>query len=228
MQTPTAQRKCITVSKSKEDRIKYIMIMMKYYANMFSDDTTTKVGAVFIDDNFQILAVGTNHSLYKMDFNHKDNIFIDTYLKNNEIPNTKPKQKKKYQYIEHAERNAIFNATNNHISLKDSICITTLVPCVDCAKAIISVGVKEVYTFCPSGPNSWADIYVKSKELFELSNIKSTILKITSNDLEKVNIGTCGWETSSLNNETNLAKGGFQKHRSHKKRKSRIHKTYRK
>ena len=228
MQTPTAQSKCITVSKSKEDRIKYIMIMMKYYANMFSDDTTTKVGAIFIDDNFQILAVGTNHSLYKMDFNHKNNAFINTYLTNDKIPHTQPQQKKKYLYIEHAERNAIFNATNNHISLKDSICITTLVPCTECAKAIISVGAKEVYTFCPKGSSMWADMYIKSKELFELSNVKSTILKITSNDLEKVNIGACGWETDNLNNETNSTKGGFQKHTTHKKRKSKIRKTYRK
>jgi dCMP deaminase len=74
------------------------------------------------------------------------------------ITNNKNKNKfikpAKYDWIEHAERNAIFNALNNGVSLQGSICITTLVPCIDCTKAIISSGISKIYTFKPNDVDS--------------------------------------------------------------------------
>lgn len=44
----------------------------------------------------------------------------------------------------HAEANAIYNAALNGLSLRDSTLYVTLSPCMNCAKALIQVGVKKV------------------------------------------------------------------------------------
>lgn len=44
----------------------------------------------------------------------------------------------------HAESNAIYNAAHNGIRLKGSDIYCTLSPCINCARAIIQVGVERV------------------------------------------------------------------------------------
>lgn len=50
----------------------------------------------------------------------------------------------KYNYVEHAERNAIFNAARNGISTMGSKMYCPWFACVDCARAIIQAGIREV------------------------------------------------------------------------------------
>lgn len=50
----------------------------------------------------------------------------------------------KYSWVEHAERNAIFNAARRGNSTDGSIMICPWFACADCARAIIQAGVKEV------------------------------------------------------------------------------------
>lgn len=70
----------------------------------------------------------------------------------------------------HAEQNAVAFAALNGISLKDSIIYVTQSPCINCAKLIISSGIKEV-------------IYLKSyrltegKDFLQKHNIKITSLE---------------------------------------------------
>lgn len=45
----------------------------------------------------------------------------------------------------HAERNAIYFAAKEGYSLNDTTLYTTYSPCIDCAKAILSSGIKEVF-----------------------------------------------------------------------------------
>lgn len=60
-------------------------------------------------------------------------------------------------------------------------------PCIDCTKAIISVGVKEVYTFIPQDESTWKDNFEMSKKLFNEANINNIILNV------------CGWNDKDLN-----------------------------
>lgn len=50
----------------------------------------------------------------------------------------------KYNYTEHSERNAIFNAAREGIQLKGCTIFVNSTPCNDCARAIISSGIKHV------------------------------------------------------------------------------------
>ena len=48
--------------------------------------------------------------------------------------------------MEHAERNAIYNAALEGVSLKNStIYLTSGLPCMDCARGIVNSGIKTVY-----------------------------------------------------------------------------------
>jgi dCMP deaminase len=54
----------------------------------------------------------------------------------------------KYPYVEHAERNAIYNAVRNGVQLEGSVLYMYsekgYYPCADCARGIIQSGIKEV------------------------------------------------------------------------------------
>src|SRR3990167_1978828 len=49
-----------------------------------------------------------------------------------------------YKWGEHADRNAIYNAARNGEGLEGCKIYLPVHPCIDCARAIISVGIKEV------------------------------------------------------------------------------------
>jgi len=189
-----------------EDKaIKNLMILAKIYANMMSDDPDTRVGAIFINKDLQILSIGCNHSPYSMKLNATSDSNKNKFVR-----------PVKYDWIEHAERNAIYNALNNGVSLQGSICITTLVPCKECTKAIISSGISKVYTFKPNSLNSrWMDDFNKvSKLLFDKANIPYEFIDITSHDT-LINPNQYGWTPDNLYKYV----GGHKKLRNNKTKK---------
>ena len=50
----------------------------------------------------------------------------------------------KYMWIEHAERNAIYSAARIGVPLAGSRLVCQLLPCMDCGRAIIQVGLVEI------------------------------------------------------------------------------------
>ena len=51
----------------------------------------------------------------------------------------------KYYWFEHAERNAIYNAARIGVSLKKSTAyLTSGLPCMDCARALVQSGVVKI------------------------------------------------------------------------------------
>jgi dCMP deaminase len=50
----------------------------------------------------------------------------------------------KYLWIEHAERNAIYSAARRGVALNGGVIYVQLMPCADCARAIIQAGITEV------------------------------------------------------------------------------------
>ncbi len=93
-----------------------------------SKDPSTKVGAVIVKDR-RIVSTGYNG----IPRNVSDDL-IERYVKRPE----------KYKWVEHAERNAIYNAACEGTSTKDSTLYVTLSPCCDCARAIIQAGISRV------------------------------------------------------------------------------------
>ena len=62
------------------------------------------------------------------------------------IENTSERQARplKYQYFEHAERNAIYNAGREGKSCLGAKLYVNWLPCADCARGIIQVGITDV------------------------------------------------------------------------------------
>ena len=95
-----------------------------------SKDILTQIGAVIVGADKQIVSTGYNS-------------FPRNIVDDNEDRQVRPE---KYFWMEHAERNAIYNAALNGVSTKGtSIYLTCGIPCSDCARGIINAGIKKVY-----------------------------------------------------------------------------------
>ena len=117
-----------------EKQDKYFKLA-QYFAETFSKDNSTKVGAIFLaPKTLQILSTG---------YNGMPRGFDESLDKRWERP-------LKYLYVEHAERNAIYNACRNGTSLDGSICFVTMFPCSDCMRGLIQSGVKIIVTKEPN------------------------------------------------------------------------------
>jgi len=129
-----------------------------------SIDPDSKFGCIAVSDSNSILSTGYNGP--------------PRYVNDDKIPLTRPK---KYIYIEHAERNCIYNAARNGVSLMDSTFYVTGVCCVDCLRGIYQVGAIRV-VMRPIEPSStkqsWFDFidfigqYMKIEYFMEEEDIK--------------------------------------------------------
>ena len=95
-----------------------------------SKDPSTQVGACIIDEENRILSTGYNG--------------FPKGCSDDDFPWNRDESagETKYQYVVHAELNAILNASGKNLS--GSRLYVGLFPCNECAKAIIQSGIKEV------------------------------------------------------------------------------------
>jgi dCMP deaminase len=115
-----------------------------------SKDQSTQIGAVVVGEGKNVLSTGYNSFPRGLD---------DSLQERQERP-------EKYFWMEHAERNAIYNAALEGVSLKNStIYLTSGLPCMDCARGIVNSGIKVVWCkrVCTT----------KNKEKWEESQMKS-------------------------------------------------------
>ncbi len=111
-----------------------------------SKDPSTQVGACIVDENNRILSTGYNG--------------FPRGCSDDEFPWNRDESlgETKYQFVVHAELNAILNARGK--SLVGSRVYVGLFPCNECAKSIIQAGIREViylsdkYADTPSTQNS--------------------------------------------------------------------------
>ena len=94
----------------------------------WSKDPSTKVGCVIIGPDKEIWSTGYNGFPRGVD---------DTI-------SSRKRRPIKYDFTEHAERNAIYNAGLYGASVKNCVMYVTFPPCADCARGIIQSGIKEV------------------------------------------------------------------------------------
>lgn len=123
----------------------------------WSKDRSTQVGAVIVGSKKEIRAMGYNG------FPRGVNDDID---ERHERP-------VKYEFTEHAERNAIYNACYTGVSLDGCTIYITHLPCSDCARAIIQSGIKRVVV---KGDNqlraSWQTSSDIAAAMFKEANVK--------------------------------------------------------
>ena len=121
----------------------------------WSKDPSTKIGAIAVGKKGQLLAQGYNG--FPRGVEDCPNKYKDRILK--------------YDYIVHAEENAIYNACTNGVSLEGaSMYVTGLPTCHRCAKAIIQVGIKRVFIRAKV-PERWIDSWALTQSLFKEAGI---------------------------------------------------------
>lgn len=112
----------------RRDKAIQFMRQAQFIAREFSKDPSTQVGALFLHpEDYSVLSQGYNGMPRGAD-------------------ESKPERHirpLKYSFYEHAERNGIYNSARK--MLRGSIAVTTAIPNTSCARALISVGVAEVY-----------------------------------------------------------------------------------
>lgn len=152
-------------------------IRMAMFVAQKSKDDSTQVGCVIVSTDNTVLSMGYNGfprgvretleasckkclGVGKVDMlgNLSSNSHLLCYdcdgrgkiLTNEVDPERWHKRPEKYQWVEHAERNAIYNAAREGITLKGSTAYLNWepVPCSDCARALIQAGIVEIV-----GPN---------------------------------------------------------------------------
>lgn len=113
----------------RADKAAKYLQLARAQAELFSKDPSTKVGAIFLDaESLAIRSLGYNGFPRGID---------ETIAARWERP-------AKYLWVEHAERNGIYNAVRSGVSLDRTVCIVTLFPCVGCAKGLIQSGIRTL------------------------------------------------------------------------------------
>ena len=127
----------------------------------WSKDPSTKVGAVVIGNNGEVLSQG---------YNGFPRGIKDT-------PQRLKDREKKYNLVVHAEMNAIYNASLNGVSLKGSTLYVYGLPiCNECAKGVIQVGIDKVIATRPADYNKeWDESIKDAKALFKEAEVEYII-----------------------------------------------------
>jgi dCMP deaminase len=97
------------------------------HVSSWSKDPSTKVGAVIVNQDKQVLSLGYNgfpRGVEDLEGRYKD-------------------RQTKYLFVAHAERNALDNAFTD---TRGATLYTTLCPCNECSKSIIQKGIRTVVT----------------------------------------------------------------------------------
>ena len=131
--------------QSKEWSDKYMRLAKEI--SSWSKDPRRKVGAIVVGEDGQILSQGFNG--------------FPRGIKDN--PERLNNRERKHNLMVHGEMNAIYNATLNGVSLKNStLYVYGLPTCNECAKGIIQVGIKKVVAMRPKEYNGRWDESIKS------------------------------------------------------------------
>lgn len=105
---------------------------LAYLNALESPDPSTQTGAVIVDEaTKEVLGEGCNEFPAGV-------LYRDERLE----------RPLKYQYIEHAERNAIFDMVRHARNCQDDLLVMYALwaACADCARAIVQSGIRKLYT----------------------------------------------------------------------------------
>jgi dCMP deaminase len=150
---------------------KYTMSMMNwtnYFLNIAeavkekSKDQRTKIGAVIVGKDNEIVSTGYNSFPRGIDDDVEE----------------RQQRPEKYFWMVHGELNAILNAARIGVSTNGcKMYLTCGIPCSNCGRAIINAGITEVYCKVEDTTQNrkkWDEESSKTKQMFEESGVKIT------------------------------------------------------
>lgn len=123
-----------------------------------SKDNSTKVGAVIISPSGVMLSAGYNGFPRGV---------------NDNVP-SRHERPTKYEFVVHAEENALLNAGRCGTKIANGILYVTMPPCTHCSGSIIQAGIKEVVYLEPEIQKQipgWRDTLKYSFEMFDEAGV---------------------------------------------------------
>lgn len=143
-----------------------LYITLCYLVGMRSRDEHTHVGSVVVDADNVLVSTGYNSLPRRIE--------IDS-----ECKRTSREGGEKYYWMEHAERNAIYNAARRGTVLKGCKIYVPWTPCCDCARGIIQTGISEVIIhkngqdFYDQNTNGkWVESHRRTLDMLEEAGVK--------------------------------------------------------
>ena len=123
----------------------------------WSKDTNRKNGAVIVNADNIVLSQGYNGFPIGCDDSDK----------------TRYEKPRKYMFTEHAERNALYFAARNGVSLKGSRMYMTMFPCADCARGMIQCGITKIIAPTPDVEHpTWGEHFKVALVMLEEANVE--------------------------------------------------------
>lgn len=119
-----------------------------------STDPDTQVGCVITNREGHILMTGANH-----------------HTAGNQPTEENSQRPEKYDWIEHAERNAIFAAARQGVALNGSVMYLPGFPCVECARAIAQSGVSLLFHGSTEGWDEERYKFSKARKIMEQAGV---------------------------------------------------------
>jgi len=131
-----------------------------------STDRSRQVGCVIADHKGSILADGWNT--------------VPQGCVHTEERHQRPA---KYLWIEHAERNAIYDAARRGIALEGATIYVPWYPCFECARAIVNCGIQRTVSYTPDFTDPhWGPDFREVKILFDEVGMNITSLEGSAPD----------------------------------------------
>lgn len=103
---------------------------LAHHVSLWSKDPSTKVGCVLVDPRRVVIGIGYNG--FPRGVNDSDERLADRAVK--------------YQMVQHAEANAVLNAS---ASARGATAFVTHPPCANCAGLLIQAGIARIVTTAP-------------------------------------------------------------------------------
>jgi len=135
---------------------KYFVSML-YLIAMKSKDQKTQNATIIVGPDNEIRSTGYNSFPRGI---------------NDNIPE-RQERPEKYFWLEHGERNAVYNAAMIGVPLKGCRAYITGIPCMDCARALVQSGITEVivHTLKKYESSLWDEHEKRTLKLFQEAGV---------------------------------------------------------
>lgn len=129
-----------------------------------STERGRRVGAVIVDPDDEVISTGFNRFPQGVDDSPRDR---------HERTNGE-----KYFWSSHAERNAIYAAARSGVSTSGCTLYVPWYPCVECAKAIIESGIRELVAYAPDfSEDRWGRQFKKVGQMLQEAGVSVRFIK---------------------------------------------------
>lgn len=127
-----------------------------YLAATKSKDPRTKIGAVLVKNG---IVISEGYNGFPRGVLDLEDRYNDRELK--------------YKFVVHGEANAVLNAVRHSVSPIGSICYTQEIPCHECTKLLLQVGVIEIVTHAlwPFHGGQWEESVKLSQQMCQEAGV---------------------------------------------------------